>query len=119
MSKDLDKILADARREFRPETVDWDAVDRGLFARIDGERRAARDRASRERGQLWMAGAAALAAAGIVMVLVAKPSRELAMRDEGGDAMAAMLVEADGADPVLVNGKAASIGASVRRGDVL
>jgi ferric-dicitrate binding protein FerR (iron transport regulator) len=119
MSGPLQKIVAEARQEFRAETVDWHAVERGLFARIEADRRAARMRATRERGQLWTGAAAALAAAGIVLVLVARPGRERPTAQGDGDRSAATLLAVMGPGEVLVNGAQAPVGVSLHRGDVV
>jgi ferric-dicitrate binding protein FerR (iron transport regulator) len=119
MSDALEKIVVEAREEFRPKAVDWYAVDHGLFARVDADRRAARARATRERGQHWTAAAAALAAAGIVLVLVARSGHQRPTAQSDGDGTAATLLGIEGAGEVLVNGAHASLGAGLRRGDVV
>lgn len=116
MSDALEKVVAEARHELREPSVDWSAVERGLFARVEANRRAAQARATRERGQLWMAVAASLAAAVVVLVLVARPSRLAAQAD--GRA-AATLVAVRGPGAILVNGAPAAVGAAIHGGDVV
>jgi ferric-dicitrate binding protein FerR (iron transport regulator) len=117
MSDALEKIVAEARHELREPSVDWSAVERGLFARVEADRRATRARATRERGHLWLAGAASLAAAVVVLVLVARPSRQAAQADDG--VAAATLVAVRGAGVILVNGRPATVGAAIHGGDVV
>ncbi len=118
MSKALDRVVAEAREAFRPEAVDWDEIDQALFARLEAEGRAARDRAARERGQIWIGAAAALAAAVIVLVLLVRPGR-LTSQDGDGSGIAATLLAVDGDGQIYVNGAPASVGTSLRRGDVI
>jgi ferric-dicitrate binding protein FerR (iron transport regulator) len=119
MSDALNKVVAEAREEFRADTVDWRAVEKGLFARVEAERRADRARASRERGWLWMGGATGLAAAGIVLALVARPGRERWTSQTEGEGTAATLLAVQGPGELLVNGAPAAVGAALHRGDVV
>jgi hypothetical protein len=116
MSDALEKVVAEAREELREPSVDWRAVERGLFARVEADRRAARARATHERGHIWMAGAASLAAAVVVLVLVARPSRQAAQADDG---VAATLLAVRGTGEILVNGTPAGVGAELHGGDVV
>ena len=120
MSDALEKVVAEAREELREPSIDWSAVERGLFARVEADRRvaraAARARAKRERGQMWMAVAASLAAAVVVLALVARSSRQAAQPDDG---VAATLLAVRGSGEILVNGTPVAVGASLHGGDVV
>jgi hypothetical protein len=119
MSDVLDKVVGEAREEFRPDSVDWDTVERGLFARVEAERRASRVRATRERGHIWTTAAAALAAAGIVLVLVARPGREGPGAQADRAVSAATLLAVQGSGEIFVNGAPAPVGAALHQGDVV
>src|SRR5215472_13316579 len=69
----LDQVVREARAELIPDetTIDWDRVERGLFARIEAERGIEQAHA-RFRGARWLWGttatvAAAAAAAALVL----------------------------------------------------
>ena len=72
MKKSLDHVLGEVKRDYGADAVDhvdWDAVDAGLFARIEAERRAEQGRVLRGRRHAWIGVAAAGAAAAIVVAV--------------------------------------------------
>jgi ferric-dicitrate binding protein FerR (iron transport regulator) len=125
MTDALDKVLADARRDFgtrEAKAVDWAAVEEALFARIEREHRA--DRAGfapqRRRG-LTLAAVGLAAAAGLAAVLTGKgrdASEAAGWAAEGAGTIVA--IDVDGRDEsLLIDGKPAVRGAALRLGDVL
>jgi hypothetical protein len=125
VSDKLDKLVADARREFgvrEAKEVDWDKVDAGLFERIEREERGARSQfaPSARRGVTLVAvGFAAAAALAAVVVGKGRDAIDPAgmAAPEGAATIAA--IDANGADALLVDGQPAARGASLRLGDVL
>ena len=117
MSKALDRVVGEARRGLQPKSIDWDAVEGGLFARIEAERREARTRHVRERSHVWTSLAAALAAATIVVTMAATRGHDQASHD--GDAVALVTSSDGNAMRLHVNGKPAAPGAPIHEGDVL
>jgi hypothetical protein len=129
MSDPLDNLLDEVRADLgsrEAKSVDWDAVDRSLFARIEGERKAEQARLAppRHRG-LTLAFVGLVAAAALLAVVVGK-TREPVDADgtaavEGAGTLTFQSGEgqvlADG--QVLVDGKPATTGAGIRLGDVI
>jgi hypothetical protein len=126
-SKGLDDLLRESREHLGTResgALDWDRVERGLFARIENEQ--ARERremlAARSRHRIaWGAGAAALAVAAAVALVVGKtrgPSLNVgaeraAAGDDSGGAVASIGQDAT----AMVNGKPSVIGTPIRLGD--
>jgi hypothetical protein len=124
MSDRLDKLVDEARRELgarEVEQVDWDAVDRKLFARIRAEQRVEPATLHTGRGAGWAFGAAALAAAAAVALVVGKTreSGSDVSRAEATAAPASSVASMPTGAVLLVDGKPASAGAVVHLGDVL
>jgi hypothetical protein len=127
MSKLLDHMTQLARESRKLEAerevakVDWDAVDRKLFARLEAERRAERSQVVVGRSPAWGFGAAALAAAAAVALIVGK-TRETESVDAPVVANVApagtVMAVASGAQ-LLVDGKPAAAGAVLHLGDVV
>ena len=126
MSDALDKLLDEVREDLGTQearSVDWSAVDEKLFARIDArvqdERRAERARFAPQRRRGWtLAAVGVLAAAAIVALVVGKTGEPVAMDDAAASESAGTVVAVQG-DAVLVDGKPAGIGATLRLGDVI
>jgi ferric-dicitrate binding protein FerR (iron transport regulator) len=125
MSDRLRKLIDEARddlgaREVRD--VDWDSVDRELFARIEQERRLERTRAVGLRTPAWGVGAAVLAAAACFALVAGKTHETRSI-----EAPAAVLASPAAGDVVgilgsgelLVDGKPAAVGATLHLGDVV
>jgi hypothetical protein len=126
-NKGLDDLLRESREHLGTReagALDWDRVERGLFARIENEQ--ARERgemlAARSRHRVaWGAGAAALAVAAAVALVVGKtrgPSLDVgaervAADDDSGGAVASIGQDAT----AMVNGKPSVIGTPIRLGD--
>lgn len=126
MSGALDKVLREARGQFgarAAKDVDWDAVDKGVFARIEQERRAelARLAAASRRSRVWTGAAVGLAAAA-AFAIVAGRTRETRSLDVPAPhvaeaAVVGSIASIDGAGEVLVAGRAAAVGTVLRAGD--
>ncbi|HZU83765.1 MAG TPA: hypothetical protein VE987_12645 [Polyangiaceae bacterium] len=117
------RVVREARRSWGSDAhrrVDWDAVERGLFDRIDAERRAERGALWPSKGHGWKAVAAALAAAAAV-ALVGKMQdrRSLEPQRASADDEAATIVAVEGGGDVLIDGRRATVGAVLRLGDVI
>lgn len=126
-SKVLDDLLRESREHLgtrEAKALDWDRVERGIFARIQNEQ--ARERrdivAARSRHRVaWGAGAAALAVAAAVALVVGKTrgpslsevSERATASDDSGGTVASIAQDAT----VMVNGKPAVIGTPIRLGD--
>jgi hypothetical protein len=124
MSDVLDRVLREARADLgkqAPETVDWAAVDRGLFARIAHEERAERARLTPRAKLAWAASALSLSAAAAAALIVGRGSdrRPLDATQPFAEELGANLVAIEGGGEVLLNGKAAAPGALVHRNDVV
>jgi len=126
MSRALDKILAEARRDFgtrEAKAVDWDAVDEALFARIERDHRSDRARLAPQRRRGLTLAAVGLVAAAAVAVVMAGKGHDAA--DAGAYAVTEgagtiVAIDADGHDDsLLIDGKPAARGAALRLGDVL
>jgi ferric-dicitrate binding protein FerR (iron transport regulator) len=125
MSDALEKLLDEVREDLgtkEARSVDWDQVDERVFARIEAqaqeERRAEKARfAPQRRRGLAMAAVGLVAAAAIVAVVVGKtgePGAEEVATSETAGTVVSFL-----GDPVLVDGKPAGTGATLRLGDVI
>lgn len=132
MSKGMgNKALGDLLRESREHLgtreaggLDWDRVERGLFARIENEKALERREmlAAQSRHRVaWRAGAAALAVAAAVALIVGKtrgPSLDggaerATTTDDSAGAVASIGQDAT----AMVNGKPATIGSPIHLGD--
>jgi len=121
----LDRAVRDARRHLGTEegaSVDWDKVDRGLFARIAEERRLERDRFARRGLRAWPVVALAAAAAAAVVFVAGGPEGKRARAPEGvplADEIAGTVLSIDGDGQLRIDGSPASRGALLRMGDVV
>jgi len=126
-SKTLDDLLRESRQHLGTReagALDWERVERGLFARIENEqareRREMIEARSRHR-VAWGAGAAALAVAAAVALVVGKTRgpalNEGAERATASDDSAGAVASIGQDATVMVNGKPAAIGAPIRLGD--
>jgi hypothetical protein len=118
------RIVDDARRHWgkdEPPPVNWDVVEQRLFARIEAEQRAERLSLAPERGWKWKAGAAVLASAAAIAVVIAQTRQPYSLDVEHPSAVdeAGSLIAIDGDGEVLVDGRPAAVGAILRLDDVL
>ncbi len=123
MSDAYQKLLSEVRKDLgkgAAESVDWEAVDAKLFARIEQERRAERARFSPPgRRGLVLASVGLVAAAAIVAVLAGKTRDPLDAEQGVAIDGAGTVVAIEGAGPVLLDGKPVRTGAALALGDVL
>jgi hypothetical protein len=124
MSDMLSRVVSEARRDWgtrEAQRVDWDSVDRRLFARIEREQRAERGTLAPARNAVLKAVVVGLAAAAAIAALIGKtrelrsldPDRASANDDVGS------IVGIDGVGEVLVGGRRAAVGATLKLGDVI
>jgi hypothetical protein len=127
MSDLLRKLTDESRDELgKRETreIDWDTVDRELFARIEQERRLEGARAVGRRAPAWGVGAAVLAAAAC-FALVAGKAHESRSIDAPVPVAAVAAPPAGnvvgilGGGDLLVDGKPAAVGATLHLGNVI
>jgi hypothetical protein len=129
MSDPLDDLLDEVRADLgsrEAKSVDWDAVDRSLFARIEGERKAEQARLAppRHRG-LTLAAVGLVASAALLAVVVGKTREPVEAEGTAAVEAAGTLTFQSGdgqmlADgQVLVDGKPATTGAGMRLGEVI
>jgi hypothetical protein len=126
-TKTLDDLLRESRKHLGTReagALDWDRVERGLFARIENEQARERHEMIEARSRhrvAWGAGAAALAVAAAVALVVGKtrgPSlNEGAERATASDDSAGAVASIGQDATVMVNGKPAAIGVPIRLGD--
>ena len=127
MSDRLRKLIDESRDELGAREVrdiDWDAVDRELFARLEQERRLERFRAVGPRAPAWGVGAAVLAAAAVLALVAGKthsmrtPTLEspvaVAVAPAAGNVVGIL-----GGGELLVGGKPVTTGTTLHLGDVL
>ncbi len=129
MSDRLRKLIDESRDELGAREVrdiDWDAVDRELFARLDQERRLERTRAVGPRTPTWGVGAAVLAAAAVLALVAGKTHSNRGARSMESPAPVAVagapagtVVGILGGGELLVDGKPVTTGATLRLGDVV
>jgi ferric-dicitrate binding protein FerR (iron transport regulator) len=123
MSDALRRALAEARRDWGTDEVrrvDWAVVDQRIFARIDedhGQERAAL--APKRRALPWRLAGLAMAAAVAVVFFRTRGTQSIdadraVVMDDAGS-----IVGIDGEGEVLLDERQASIGATVRLGDVI
>ena len=124
MSNLLRKAIDESREDLgtrEARAIDWDALDRELFTRLDQERRLERSRAVGRRAPAWGVGAAVLAAAACFALIAGKthPSRSI----EAPLAIAPRPPPGPSWDPgsgeLLIDGKPAATGATLRLGNVV
>jgi len=127
MSDRLRKLIDESRDELGAREVrdiDWDAVDRELFARIEQERRLERFRAVGPRAPAWGVGASVLAAAAVLALVAGKTHSMRTPTLESPVAVAVApaagsVVGILGGGELLVGGKPVTTGATLHLGDVL
>jgi len=125
MSDLLRKLTDESRDDLGKREVgaiDWDTVDRELFARIEQERRLERARAVSPRTPAWGVGAAVLAAAACLALVAGKASetRSIEMPVAAVAAPAAgSVVSILGSGDLLVDGKPVVVGATLHLGNVV
>lgn len=140
MSKPLDDLVREARESLgsaEAKGVDWSAVDEKLFARIEQEQRDERARFARpwssgSSGSRWLRPApgllAAAAAAAVVFAFahhgedVRGGNESVAIREAesfDGSEVGGRIVGVEGEARVLIDGKPAGQGTTLRVGDVI
>jgi hypothetical protein len=131
MSDLLRKLIDESRDDLGKRelgAVDWDAVDRELFARVEQERRLERARAVSPRMPAWGVGAAVLAAAACFALVAGKahPSvQAIQARSIEAPVVAAAeppagnVVGILGGGDLLIDGKPAAVGATLHLGNVI
>ncbi len=126
MSDRLRKLIDESRDELGTReagSVDWDTVDRELFARIEQERRLERTRAVGRRAPAWGVGAAVLAAAACFALVAGKAheprSIEAPVASSATPSPAGNVVGILGVGDLLIDGKPAAVGATLRLGNVV
>jgi hypothetical protein len=123
MTSSLERLIREAREDLGKQastSVDWGKVDRGLFARIKEENRA--ERAAGSGGRVaWTGGAMALSAAAVAALVVGRASehRSLEAAAALADDFAGTVASIEGDGELLVDGKAAAPGLTLRLGDVM
>jgi hypothetical protein len=118
------RVLGDVRRDWGTDEarrVDWEAVDKRLFARIEHEHRAERRSILPVHGRTWKAMAAGLAAAAAVAIVAGSALDRRSVETERAGAIdeAASIAGIDGSGEVLVGGRPGSVGTPLRLGDVV
>jgi hypothetical protein len=122
MSESLDELIREAREDLgaaEASRVDWAAVDRRLFARIEQVQRARRARPSETHGWRWAVGGVAVAAAAAAAIVIGR-TREPVVLDAprvAGDEPAGAVVAVEG--DAVVGGRPAAVGTSLGLGDVI
>jgi hypothetical protein len=129
MSDRLRKLIDESRDELGAREVrdiDWDTVDRELFARLDQERRLERTRAVGPRTPAWGVGAAVLAAAAVLALVAGKTHSTRSQSLDAAPLAVAVAAPAAGnvtgilgGGDLLIDGKPATTGATLRLGNVV
>jgi hypothetical protein len=125
MHEPLDKLVQEAREHLgtrEASRVDWPAVDKGLFERIEGERRSRRSPAPVRWKPVAVAGALALTAAGVALGVLGSRRRDPVPIAQGPSGILESpedLVSIDGDGRALVDGITRSSGARIRVGDLI
>jgi hypothetical protein len=129
MSDRLRKLIDESRDELGAREVrdiDWDHLDRELFARLDQERRLERTRAVGQRTPAWGVGAAVLAAAACLALVAGKTHSTRSQTLDGPAPVAVAVAPAAGSvtgvlggGDLLIDGKPATTGATLHLGDVV
>lgn len=117
------RIVREARRFWGREAhrqVNWEAVDRGLFERIEGELRSEQQALTRRPSRGWLAAAGLLAAAGVAAIL-AKTGRghSFDVEHPSADEEAATIAAIDGPGEVTLDDRRVAIGTALHVGDTL
>jgi len=120
----LHRLLQDARRDWgmkEARRIDWNAVDRELFARIEADEKAERDSLAPLRRQTWKVAVAGLAAAAAIALVAGRTHEPRSMEVDrpGASEDAATVVGIEGDGQVLVGGRPVTTGATLRLGDVI
>jgi hypothetical protein len=121
VSDRFDDRLREARAHLGvPEVrgIDWEKVDAKLFGRIEREKRAEQSAPEPARGFVWGTGAAVLAAAAAVALIVGK-TREPAPLPVAALEPAGNVVAVSAGGELLVDGKHAGEGTTLHLDDVL
>ena len=125
MKDPLDKVLDEARRHLgtsEARDVDWKAVDRELFARIQEEQAVEQSRFAPVVGRgRWTRVVAATAAAAAVFGFMVLDGREHGRESSqrGGDSGGGRVVSLEGEGQMLIDGRPVARGATLRLGDVI
>jgi hypothetical protein len=125
VKKPLDDLVREAKSHLgtiESERVDWSAVDKGLFARIELEQH--RERAGFTATGRWPGVvAAAVAAAAVFAVAVHdgrdRPGESLATTASESGELGGRIVGIEPDAVVTIDGKPATAGATIRLGDVI
>ncbi len=126
MNDGWNRVLREARRDWgtdEAKQVDWGAVDARLFARIEDARRAERRSLAPApgRGETWKAVAAGLAAVAAIALVAGKARERRSLEVEAASTVdaAGSIVGIEGEGEMLVGGRPAAVGTTVRLGDAL
>jgi hypothetical protein len=119
----LQRLVVEAREDLgkRPAPpVDWDKVDRELFERIEQSENAALA-SGRSMRAAWTAGAVLVSAAAAIALVLGRASemRPLEAVRAMPEEPAGTVVAVEGDGELLVNGKIAAVGATLRMDDVV
>jgi hypothetical protein len=120
----FDKVLREAREDLGVEqtrSVDWDAIDKGLFERITEERRVERARFASRGFRRWPEVVLAAAGAVVVFALAAREGKRERTLDvaSAGDEIAGSILSIEGDGQARVDGALAVHGLLLRNGDVI
>jgi ferric-dicitrate binding protein FerR (iron transport regulator) len=127
MKPSLNRLIQDVRRYWGKDealAVDWDAVEKRLFARIEAEHRMERwslaSLAPPRNVRVKLVGAALASAAAIAAVVgLTRQPYSLDPDRATPQEEAASLIAIEGDGEVLVDGRPAAVGATLRLGDVI
>jgi hypothetical protein len=119
----LQRLIVEAREDLGKKpapAVDWNRVDRDLFERIEQSENAALA-SGRSMRAAWAAGAVVVSAAAAVALVLGRASemRPLESVHAVFDEPAGTVVAVEGDGDLLVNGKPAAVGATLRLDDVV
>jgi hypothetical protein len=124
MTSPLERLIREAREDLGKKAaprVDWEEVDRKLFARIErDEQRAARSLRPAARFA-WAGGTLALSAAAVAALVLGRTSdrQPLEAAPTAADEAAGNVVSVEGDGELLVDGKPAAVGTTLRLGEVI
>jgi hypothetical protein len=127
MSEWLDRVVRESRSELGTKESrdhDWAEIDRALFRRIEAEQRAGRAELTPTPGGRWalVAGGVGLAAAVALAIGATRGTSAIEVAPGPGasaEETAGSIVALDGSGQLLIDGKAAGVGTSLRAGDVI
>src|SRR5579859_5889344 len=123
MSSPLQRLIVEAREDLGKKPapqVDWARVDRKLFDRIEQSENASF--ATRRSLQVaWAAGAALVSAAAVAAMVLGRTTEVSPIESvrAGSDEPAGIVVAIEGDGDLLVNGKQAPVGSTLRLDDVV